>query len=146
MPEQDLLRIARENVEAFNAGDWNRMKTTMAPNCTYEELATQRRIQGADQVVTADQGWKRAFPDAKGTITNTLATGNTVLLEVRWEGTHNGPLEAPSGTLPASGKRVTVPASMVMQFENDKIREVRHYFDMMTLLQQIGAMPARAAA
>jgi steroid delta-isomerase-like uncharacterized protein len=141
MAEQDLIRLARESIDAFNAGDWQRYKATLTPDSVYNELGTQRRIQGPDQILQALQGWKQAMPDAKGTVTNALASGNTVALEITWEGTHTGPLVGPGGTIPASGKRQVTPAAFLMTFEGDKIKEGRQYFDMMTLLQQIDAAP-----
>jgi len=131
----------RENIDAFNASDWGRVKATMTPDSVYEELGTQRRIQGADEVIKADQGWKQAFPDAKGTIRNIFASGNLVTAEVVWEGTHRGALAGPGGAIPATGKRVRVPAVLVATLQRDKIKETRHYFDMMTLLQQLGVTP-----
>jgi predicted ester cyclase len=80
------------------------------------------------------------MPDAKGTVTSALASGNTVALEIIWEGTHTGPLEGPTGTIPASGKRQVTPAAQILIFEGDKIKENHHYFDMMSLLKQIGAL------
>ena len=85
-------------------------------------------------------GWRRAIPDAKGTMQNIFARGNRVVAEIPWEGTHTGPLEGPGGTIPATGKSIKVPASMVATTEGDKLKEVHHYFDLMTLLQQIGAV------
>ena len=32
MAEQDLVRIAREQVDAFNASDWDRTQVPMTPN------------------------------------------------------------------------------------------------------------------
>ena len=81
------------------------------------------------------------MPDAKGAVTNSLASGNTVTLEITWTGTHTGPLVSPAGTIPASGKSQTTPAAWILEFEGEKIKESRHYFDMVTLLSQIGAMP-----
>ena len=80
------------------------------------------------------------MPDVKGTITNSFQSGNTVTLEISWAGTHTGPLEMPSGTIPGSGKSQTTPSAWVMDFEDEKVKQSRHYFDMMTLLAQIGAM------
>jgi steroid delta-isomerase-like uncharacterized protein len=131
----------RENIDAFNIGDWERVKATLTPDSVYEELGTQRRIQGADEVIKADQGWKQAFPDAKGTIRNIFASGNLVTAEVVWEGTHRGALAGPGGTIPATGKRVRVPAVLVATVQVGKIKETRHYFDMMTMLQQLGVAP-----
>ena len=108
-------------------------------------LATQRRIQGADGIVAANQGWKSAFPDAKGTETSVVASGDTVVQEITWSGTNTGPMETPGGTMPATGKSASVRAVMVSTFDGDKIKETHHYFDMMSMLQQLGVMPSGAA-
>jgi predicted ester cyclase len=60
---------------------------------------------------------------------------------VTWKGTHTGPLVTAEGTIPASGKRQETPAAIVYTFEGAKIKESRQYFDLMTLLKQIGAQP-----
>ena len=119
----DLTKIAREVVEAFNASDWERTKALMTPDYLYDEVGTQRRIQGPEEVVAALRGWKEAMPDVTGTITNAFASGNMVTLEVTWEGTHTGPLEGPTGTIPASGKRQVTPSAWIFSFEGEKIKE-----------------------
>ncbi len=141
----DLASIAREAVEAFNASDWERSKAILTPDYVYNELGTQRRLEGRDAVIASMQGWKEAMPDVAGTITNALVSGNTVTLQVTWEATHTGPLTGPMGTIPASGKRQVTPAAWILTFEGEKIRESHHYFDMVTLLTQIGAMPGEKA-
>jgi steroid delta-isomerase-like uncharacterized protein len=138
MTEQEMIHLARENIEAFNDGDVERFKATLAPDGVYEEVATQRRVQGVDQITEATMGWKQAFPDAKGIITKAVAGDSTATLELTWEGTHTGPLTGPAGTIPASGKHQTTRAVQVFTFEGDRIKESHHYFDMMTLLQQVG--------
>jgi steroid delta-isomerase-like uncharacterized protein len=135
----DAVAVARENVDAFTAGDWEKFKAALTPDSVYEELATQRRLQGPEEITRALQGWKQAFPDGAGTVTNAVAAGDTVTLEVTWEGTQTGPLEGPQGTIPASGKRATVQAVQVVRVEDDKIKENRHFFDMLSILNQLGA-------
>ena len=137
---EDLIATARVDVEAFNDADWERMRSAWAADCVYEEPATKRRIEGADALLEVNRGWKAAFPDAHGTITNELASGDTVAQEVTWEGTQSGPLEMPEGELPPSNKRVEVKAAQVLRFEGDKIKEIRHYFDMLGMLEQVGAV------
>lgn len=141
MTEQDLIRVARETIDGFSAGDPERYKATLAPDVVYDEVGTQRCIEGADAWVEAWEGWMQAFPDVKGTVTNAVASDSTVTLEITWEGTQTGPLVGPGGTIPASGKRQVTRAAMVSTFEGGKIKESRHYFDMMSLLRQIGAVP-----
>jgi ketosteroid isomerase-like protein len=80
MAEQDVLKLAREGIDAFNAGDWQRFKAPLAPDTVYYEPATQRRVQGPDQAVQVSQAWRQAFPDAKGTITKTVVSGDTAVI------------------------------------------------------------------
>jgi len=141
MNEQEVIKVARENIEAFSAGDWQRLKTVLAPNVVYHEVGSQRHLQGADQMVQAYQGWKQAIPDGKGTIRTAFSSGNSVLIEVTWTGKQTGPLVGPSGTVPPSGKAWTVQGAQVITIEGGKITELHQYFDMLTILQQIGAAP-----
>lgn len=137
---QDITAIARSVVDAFNAGDVERAATLQASG-TYNEVGTQRKLKGRDEILPALKGWRQAMPDVKGTVTNAVTSGNTVLLEIMWQGTQTGPMETPGGTIPASGKRQSTPAAWIFDFEGDAIKESRQYFDMVTLLTQIGAMP-----
>ena len=94
-------------------------------------------------MVAAAEGWKRAFPDAHGTVRSAMASGNTAILEITWEGTQTGDLVGPQGTI--SCVRATgQPASRMGGGGKEGARPeaVRHYFDLMTLLAQIGAVPA----
>ena len=139
---QGAEKVARAIVDAHSASDWAGAKKSLAPDSVYEEYGTQRRIEGSDAIVAALQGWKVAFPDVKGTVNKALAVENTVALEVTWRGTHTGPLETPNGSIPASGKAFTLVTAWTFDVQNDKIQNSRHYFDILTLLQQIGAAPA----
>jgi steroid delta-isomerase-like uncharacterized protein len=141
MAEQDLIRAARGVVEAFNASDWERCKAALAPDSLYDEVGTSRRVQGVDDIIRCWQAWKGAMPDVKGSVTNALVTGTTVALEVTWQGTHTGPLVGLKGTVPATGKQQTTRASWVLNFNGGKIKESRHYFDMLSFMQQLGILP-----
>jgi steroid delta-isomerase-like uncharacterized protein len=136
-----MVKIAREQVDAFNNGNWELVLAGLTPDARYDELGTQRKMEDPQKIVEVFKGWKAAFPDAVGTVTSAIASGNTVALEVTWTGTHTGPLETAEGTIPASGKRQETPAGLFYTFEGDKIKESRHYFDSLTLLKQIGAQP-----
>jgi steroid delta-isomerase-like uncharacterized protein len=136
-----MVTIAREQVDAFNSGDWERVQAGLASDSRFDELGTERKVEGAEKIVELFKGWKQAFPDATGTVTSAFASGDTAALEVTWKGTHTGPLTTPEGTIPASGKRQETPAAIFFTFEGDKITNSRHYFDSLTLLKQIGAQP-----
>jgi steroid delta-isomerase-like uncharacterized protein len=141
MAEQDLIRAARGIVDAFNAGDWERCRAALAVDSFYDEVGTSRRLKGLGDIIPCWQAWKEAMPDVKGSVTNAFATGNTVVLEVTWKGTHTGPLAGPKGAIPATGKQQTTRASWVLNFDSGKIKESRHYFDMLSFMQQLGIFP-----
>ena len=136
-----MVKIAREQVEAFNSGDWELLRGTLAADSHYDELGTQRKIEGPEQIVELFKVWKAAFPDGAGTVTNAISSGYKVALELTWTGTNTGPLETAEGTIPASGKPQETPAALFFVFEGDKIKESRHYFDSLTLFKQIGVQP-----
>jgi hypothetical protein len=62
-----------------------------------------------------------------------------VTLEITWGGTQTGPLHTPEGDIAPLTRRVVVKAAEVFEIDGDNIPESHHYFDMMGLLQQIGA-------
>jgi steroid delta-isomerase-like uncharacterized protein len=136
-----MVKIAREQVEAFSKGDWERMRAGLAPDCRYEEFGTERKVDGSEKIVELFKGWKQAFPDALGTVTSAVASGDKAALEVTWKGTHTGPFTTAEGTIPASGKRQETPGAIFFTFEGNRIKESRQYFDSLTLLKQIGVQP-----
>jgi hypothetical protein len=78
--------VARESIESYNASDFDRLRSLLADDFYEEELATQRRLEGPDARVEAAQTWKQAFPDEHGTVTGAYTSGNTVAIELTWEG------------------------------------------------------------
>jgi steroid delta-isomerase-like uncharacterized protein len=147
MAMSEVTDVARVGVDTFGAADWDRFRGVVAPGAVYEEYATGRRVEGVDAIIEVNKGWKQGFPDASGTITNSLESGNTAVLEITWQGTQSGEMVTPTGqTLPPSGKPVTVKAVQLVTVEGGKVTEIRQYFDLMGLLAQIGAVPAPTSA
>ena len=141
MADSDLIQPARDSVSAFNNSDWGKYQELFTSDCLYDEVGTSRRLEGLDAIVSALKGWKEAMPDVKGTVTNAVSAGNTVTLEVTWKGTHTGPLQGPSGTVPATGKQQTTRSGWVLDFEGGKVKSSRHYFEMLAFMQQLGVLP-----
>ena len=136
----DTLTVAREDIEAFNAADWDHLRELYSDDAVYEEAATGQTYRGPDAITEANVAWKRAFPDAKGTVTNAAVADDTVTLEVTWEGTQDGPLAMDDGQeLPPSHNRVVIKAAEIYRFEGDRIKEEHHYFDMLGMMEQLQA-------
>jgi steroid delta-isomerase-like uncharacterized protein len=140
-PAADLRWATTDLIDAFSAADWDRLQGHLSPEVRYTETGTGRQVDGAGAYVQLCQGWKEAFPDATGTVSNAVTGDDTAVLEIRWQGTHTGPLETPAGAVPASGNRIAVEASFWARYEGDRIEEIHHHLDVLALLQQIGALP-----
>ena len=138
----NVIEIAKASITAYNDKDWSKTKEMLAADAVYDEKGTHRRIQGAGAIIEALQSWAKAFPDSKATFVREFASGNTAVFELVWTGVHTGPLQTPTGAIPASNKPVEMPACQVVEVEGDKVKSTSHYFDMLTLLTQIGATGA----
>src|SRR5206468_4322298 len=66
--------------------------------------------------------------------------------EVRFIGTHTGPLETPTGEdLPPTNKRVDLKGGVFGRLnERGEIVEERRYYDVATVLRQLGVAPEAA--
>jgi steroid delta-isomerase-like uncharacterized protein len=137
----EAAAVANEFIEAFNDADWERFTATCSPGVVYEEKGSNRTVRGIDAVLEAAKGWRAAFPDVRGKISHSTAEGTTAALEITWIGTHSGPLELPSGTLPATGKAVEFDGVQMFVVEGGKVTHSRHYLDLLTMLSQVGAIP-----
>jgi steroid delta-isomerase-like uncharacterized protein len=142
----NVIEIAKASITAYNDKDWSKAKDMLAADAVYDEKGTHRRIQGAGDIIDAFQGWANAFPDSKATFVSEFGSGDTAVLELVWKGVHTGPLQTPTGIIPASNKPVEMPACQVIQVEGGKIKSASHYFDMLTMLTQIGAGAALQSA
>jgi steroid delta-isomerase-like uncharacterized protein len=136
--QQQLVDAAKTPILAFNEKDWDAVRASITSDFIYDEVATGRRVQGVDEVIPLWQGWATAFPDARATFHSALASDSTVVLEVSWRGTHQGPLQMPQGSIPPTENRIDIRACFVVEVAGDKARLQRHYFDMATMMQQLG--------
>jgi len=139
MTDKSVADLAKEQVLAYNEKDWDRARAALAPEVVYEEVGTHRKLKGVDDVLTAWKGWATAISDSRATFQSELVSGNTAVLEITWTGIHDGPLQTPNGEIAPTGKKIELRAIQVVDVANDRVKWVRQYFDMGTLLQQIGA-------
>jgi steroid delta-isomerase-like uncharacterized protein len=138
MTQKSTVDVAKEQVIAYNEKDWNRARSSLTPDVAYNELATHRDLKGVDDVLTALRGWATAMPDSRATFRSEMVSGNTAVLEMTWKGTHTGPLHMGNREIAATGKKFDLPACQVIEVTDGKVKSVRHYFDMASLLDQLG--------
>lgn len=142
MAQHSLIDIAKAPNIAYGKKGWEAVRASVTPGVLYDEIASHRKMKGVDPFLAVLQGWAKAFPDSRATHHHALSSGTTVVLELTWHGTHTGPLETPGGNVAATGKHIEVPACMVVEIGDGKAKSIRHYFDMATLMQQLGVSQA----
>ena len=82
--------VGAQFVEAFNAHDEGRMRELTAENAVFEGPGA--RVEGRDATVGYAMAWINAFQDAKLDVHNELVTGDWVVQEFVFVGTHTGTL------------------------------------------------------
>jgi steroid delta-isomerase-like uncharacterized protein len=86
--------------------------------------------------------YRASFPDMRMDVQEVLPSGDKVVGRIRATGTHTG--DAFMG-LPPSGKSVDVQLIDITRFDDDGVAQ-EHWgvFDALSMLQQLGAVPAMA--
>jgi len=83
-----------------------------------------------------------AFPDIRFTIEDAVEEGDRIALRMTVRGTHRGDLLSPIGPLSPTGRSVSYTGMEWFRVASGKIVEVRTYWDYLSLLRQLGALPA----
>jgi steroid delta-isomerase-like uncharacterized protein len=138
MSDQALVDLAKASIIAYGEKDWDAVRRTVSPGVVYDEVSTGRNAHGIDEVLAIWKGWAAALPDSKATFENAHVSGNTVILELTWRGHQTGPLRTAAGEIPATGKAIELRSCQIIDIEDGKAQSIRQYFDMATMLAQLG--------
>src|SRR6202011_5571310 len=92
------------------------------------------------------KGFITAMPDSRMDVTAIIESGNRVVVEGAYLGTHTGPLGTPQGQVPPTGRKLTLPLCDVIEVAGGRTTQIRAYYDQMTFAVQLGLLPEPAAA
>ncbi|WP_426120368.1 ester cyclase [Kocuria sp. LHG3120] len=99
----------------------------------------QEPVRGTAVIQREIQQWFTAMPDMMLQLEELLVDGATAVSRFQLVGTHTGPMATPSGEVPPTGKRVSMPMAVFSrEGEDGLIVEEHRYLDMMGFLQQLG--------
>jgi steroid delta-isomerase-like uncharacterized protein len=105
----------------------------MAPDATIH----QPEVGGTAGLMAFNRALRTAFPDWHSTPEELIAEGDYVAERWTGRGTHRGAFQGIAPT----GRQVEVPGVVFYRIAKGKIVEFRGSFDMMRMLQQLGAFP-----
>ena len=138
--EQNRAAIQRFT-ERFNQGDITAVDDFVTEDVVYHNAppGLAAGIAGYRQLIGM---WLTAFPGVRVTVADLISEGEKVVARLVVRGTHGGELMG----LAPTGRSVEVSVITIMRFEGGRLAEEWEQVDMLGLLQQLGAVPAPAAA
>lgn len=138
----ELPQIVSTYIDSFTRHDLDAWLATFAPDGTYSDPGTAQPLAG--QAITDHfAGFFAGFPDA--TFETVSVHAITADLAVwRWvlRGTNTGSYRG----LPVTSRSVILPGCEFIEVRDAKIHWVEGYFDRLSLLQQLGMVPAPGQA
>jgi steroid delta-isomerase-like uncharacterized protein len=140
----DARELAERHVSAFNERTWSRAYELYAPDLVMIEPAGT--THGIEPYLQTARGFVTAMPDSRMEVTAIIESGNRVVVEGAYAGTHTGPLGTPQGEVPPTGRKLMLPLCDVIDVAAGRITQIRAYYDQMTIAAQLGLLPEPAAA
>ncbi len=138
MSEQENINITRKIFDALNNHDVRTADQYAADNLQVVEPGMPSPLN-KEKNRQSTQQFMDAFPDLHFNIKHIIAQGDWVSIAYETKGKHEGPLTTPTGDkIPPTHKVATVPGVSLLEFKNDKVVRIEQYWDMVTLLTQLG--------
>jgi steroid delta-isomerase-like uncharacterized protein len=136
--EGNKALVVRFVEEFWTRGNLAAADELMAPGAVIH----QPEVGGVAGLKAFNTMFRAAFPDWSSTPEEVIAEGDRVAERWTGRGTHRGAFQA----IPPTGRQVTVPGVVFYRLDGGKIVEFRGSFDMLGLLQQLGAVPPATMA
>lgn len=139
----------RELVESFYekyaAGDFDGASEIFDPDVETVDPLTGSMI-GVLPFRAYGEAFKRGLPDARHRVRTAVESGDTVVVEGTFSGTHTAPLMGPSGELPPTGRTISIDYCDVFRVRDGRIVFRRVYYDLMGMFAQFGIATGAPAA
>jgi steroid delta-isomerase-like uncharacterized protein len=140
----EAREVSDRHTDLINAHDAKAIAVLYADDGVLSDPTGEYR--GTEAIAQYWEGFFQAFPDLSGSDDFKAESGETAINEWSAAGTNSGPLETPEGTIPATGKHVTMRGCDAMTVRNGRITSHRVYYDQLSFLTQLGLVPETAAA
>jgi predicted ester cyclase len=132
-----VAQVLERNITAVNARDVTAYTANQQPDVEFV-LPGGVVLRGRDQVGAYAQMMWSAFPDGTLAFTSQVISEDSAAVEITFTGTHTGPLVSPDGTVPPTGKQVSLQSASILQIRDGLIASEHVYLDQMQLLAQLG--------
>ena len=139
-PEDLIVRA----LELTDRHDWAGREALMTPDCEFVMAGVT--LQGPAATTAYSKPMMAALPDATHHLDLVVSSGDVIVAEGTWTGTHTAPLATPNGEVLATGRTVRLSFAMVARVLDGRIASMRVYLDQLAFLGQLGLVPQPQAA
>jgi len=131
--------------DTFNAHDLDGFAAVLTDDVVFQAPGG---MQGEGKAACLEfyGGWLSAFPDGRVDVHHVHFAGETAVEEGTFSGTHGGVLHTPAGDIPPTSRSGSLPYIQVLHFRDDRHASFNLAFDRLLMLEQLGLVPAPAAA
>lgn len=133
MTEASKNLVRRMYEEAWNEGKLDVIDEICAPD--YVGIGPYGNEHGPESVKRGVTNRRTAFPDIHVTIEDVISEGDKVVARLTFRGTHKGEFQG----IQPTNKEVTWSGIWIYRVANGKFVERWHNYDMLGLMQQLGA-------
>jgi ketosteroid isomerase-like protein len=137
MSNESFVRRAYEIAELKDIPAWIEC---FNPNGVFVDESVGMTYTAPDEVATPVENYGRAFSDMHRELYDVYVSGDDVIVELALQGTHDGPLWLPQGTLPPTGNRMDAPCCDVFRLKDGRIERFDCYPSGTVILGQLGVL------
>ncbi len=141
----DNTTLARSLYDGWNERNFDQLAEAMAPDGEIIVVGSGDVFKGPEGSRRYNMMWADGFPDGGITVDSIIASGDHVVVEFTGHGTHTGTLVTSMGSIPATGRSLTLKLCDVIEFSDGKVKSQRTYFDSGSMMAQLGLDAAQAA-
>ena len=124
--------------EIFTEGNLDLADDLIAPDFVDHDSAMPEEVHGIEGFKDFVRMFRSAFPDLHVEVQDQVAEGDKVATRWTASGTHEGELAG----IPATGNWVEITGMEISRISGGKIAEIWDNYDVMGMMQQIGAIPS----
>ena len=135
LDNEKIIRSAYQVAEEQDVAGW---VAAFTEDGTFTDMSIPYTYRGADELGKTVEVYAKAFPDMHRELERFYVTGDVVIVQLRLQGTHLGPLELPAGTVPPTGKRMDAPCCDVFELVDGKIKRFDCYPSGTVIAAQLG--------
>jgi steroid delta-isomerase-like uncharacterized protein len=121
---------------AWNSHDWEKTSLFYADDCIVEGLPS-RICHGKRELEAYYDDLLVWYPAPNFAAKRYFSSGNLIATEWMMSGTHTGN----SPRFKATGKRFSIPGMSILEIQGGRIARETDYWDMYSLLKQLGIIP-----